>query len=571
LRIGAKQLILVTGGAGISFVLYEKFFSLLTGRLEIWPLVSSEGARVVDEGGSPDSQEEIVRPEAFQHPFHKLPWYKQFFLTAQRVLFLAFLFSPFSALSAVAYITNSDRLREYSIRLLVKTFENAGCSFLKFGQWMSMRPDMIPPDVVEALKTLCDGAPEHDFRHTRRIIQNSFGREIEDIFESFDEHAVASGSVAQVHRARLKPEYGLADGSVDVAVKVRHPSVERETFVDLDILYTFCDTLAKVSRVFTVPFDRDEFRTRVQTQIDFKWEAYNLRRFAQNFKEEVKSDHFIFPSLSNKLLSSSTLVESWAPGNVMTNLFSKVGDGFVEVVGDIKNLKKEFGQKMREKKEILAKDLFDMQMKMILRDNHAHGDLHGGNVMYSPNTNTITVLDAGMATSLDPEVVEGFSKFLVTMAEGDAKGMTARLLSFVDKKISPAYSNTSEDPPEFLTSVQSEVDKWIAPDTGKAPGGGPISIGDLMGGILFKMNHHGLCLRGDVAGQMISFSITEGLIRQLDPPFDVVNSAKPYLLQYGAGSRIGASNVVFESTFESLKERLYSLLLPWRPNLSVGM
>merc|ERR1712048_25149 len=84
---------------------------------------------------------------------------------------------------------------------------------------MSMRPDMLPGDVVEALKSLCDASPEHQFNHTRRMFLEAFNRDIEDVFETFEESPVASGSVAQVHRARLKTEYALPDGAVDVAVK----------------------------------------------------------------------------------------------------------------------------------------------------------------------------------------------------------------------------------------------------------------------------------------------------------------------------------------------------------------
>jgi aarF domain-containing kinase len=536
--------LLITVGGGTSYLLYSKLFALyLDGDLEIWRLTSGESCKPLEK------LPEVSPPEAFEHPHRRLPWYRQVLLTARRIMYLTYLFVPCTAVSAAAYITNSDRLREYSIRLLVRTFEQAGCSFLKFGQWMSMRPDMIPADFVEALKTLCDASPEHEFSHTRRIIQESFGRDIEDIFESFDELPVASGSVAQVHRARLKSAYKLGDGTVDVAVKVRHPSVADETFVDLDILYVFCDALARFTHIFTVPFDREDFSRRVQTQIDFKWEAYNLRRFANNFRKEVKQGTLIFPSLSKELLSPSILVESWASGNAMSQLFSKVGDGFVELVDGAKDLKKEWGEKLLQKKAKLAETLFDLQMKMILRDNHAHGDLHGGNVMYNGQSNTITVLDAGMATSLGEDVLDSFQDFLVSMAEGNAERMTDLLLSFVDKRNSTAVRDWDAESFRFFGSVQSEVDKWIDKTTGKAPDGGPISIGDLMGGILFKMNYHGLSLRGDIAGQMISFSITEGLIRQLDPPFDVVSSAKPYLLRYGQNRGASPSDDGFVAQF----------------------
>merc|ERR1711972_365420 len=115
--------------------------------------------------------------------------------------------------------------------------------------------------------------------------------------------------------------------------------------------------------------------------------------------------------------------------------------------------------------------------------------------------------------------------------------MSTHLLNFVDPGISPGYRVEAFDSSGFEASVRKEVNKWVDSATGRAPDGGPISIGDLMGGILFEMTYHGLSLRGDVAGQMITFSIAEGLIRQLDPSFDVVGIAKPYLATYGVGAR----------------------------------
>jgi len=479
------------------------------------------------------------KPKPFRHPYNDLPWYEKLVVAMRRLMYLTFLFAPCTVVSAAAFFTSSERLREYSIQMLVRTIECAGCSFLKFGQWMSMRPDMLPGDVVAALKSLCDAAPEHHFEHTRRAVRESFGRDIEDIFDVFDKNPVASGSVAQVHRAQLRADYALGNGATEVAVKVRHPSVELETYVDLDILYLFCDVVSRFSHLFTVPFDREDFTMRVQTQIDFKWEAYNLAQFADNFKHEVRLGMLSFPSFSLRLLSPSILVESWAPGRSVSDLFSKVGDGFMEVVDTAKGIKHEFSSAMQEKKAVLAKTVFDLEMKMLLRDNHAHGDLHGGNLIYSMGTNTLTVLDAGMATSLAEDVVDDFQDFLIAMAEGSADRMSDHLISFVDRRISPGYCE-GFDTAAFTTSVSKEVNKWVDQKTGRAPDGGPISIGDLMGGILFEMTYNGLGLRGDVAGQMISFSLAEGLIRQLDPSFDVVTTAKPYLASYGKFTARGA-------------------------------
>ena len=85
---------------------------------------------------------------------------------------------------------------------------------------------------------LRDDVPVHHFEHTRRAIEHSFGQPLEDIFEEFDAEPVASGTVAQVYRAVLKEQYALEGGAREVAVKIRHPRVVEECFVDLDIIFT---------------------------------------------------------------------------------------------------------------------------------------------------------------------------------------------------------------------------------------------------------------------------------------------------------------------------------------------
>merc|ERR1711871_779168 len=189
--------------------------------------------------------------------------------------------------------------------VLVRTFEHAGCSFQKFGQLISMRPDMFPSDVVEAFSNLRDDIPQHDFEHTKKMIKESFGHDIDEIFLEFDMTPVASGTVAQVHRARLRPEYASQALMVDkhgkavqdVAVKVRHPHVLDETWLDVDLIYGAVQHFSLFSE-FTMPFKQDEFLHQLQTQVDFEIEAHNLRKFAQNFKEEVLDGELWFPTVS---------------------------------------------------------------------------------------------------------------------------------------------------------------------------------------------------------------------------------------------------------------------------------
>ena len=108
---------------------------------------------------------------------------------------------------------------------------SSGAAFIKWGQWSSTRPDMFPEDLCKALSSLHAQAPVHSFSFTRQRIKLEFGQDIFDMFEYFESNPVASGSIAQVYRARLDNK--------DVAVKVRHPNVVEQIQLDFIILKAF--------------------------------------------------------------------------------------------------------------------------------------------------------------------------------------------------------------------------------------------------------------------------------------------------------------------------------------------
>lgn len=107
---------------------------------------------------------------------------------------------PCAAVGLVVLLTRSPRWRARWLEILVSTMERAGCSFQKFGQWLSMRPDMVAPDVANALAKLRTESPAHDFEVTRDVLRESLGADIGEWFDSFDVVPVSSGTVAQVNQ-----------------------------------------------------------------------------------------------------------------------------------------------------------------------------------------------------------------------------------------------------------------------------------------------------------------------------------------------------------------------------------
>ena len=138
---------------------------------------------------------------------------------------------------------------------------------------------------------------------------------------------------------------------------------------------------------------------------------------------------------------------------------------------------------------------------------------------------------------------------------GDVDGIMNKLIEFNDSKKKVDISS-------FRSAVEKQVNMWVGERSNipltapKAPDGGPISIGDLMGGILFQMQRHGLALRGDVASTLLTISISEGLIRQLDPEFDMCRGAMKYFITFNdsAYSVIPTTNEAIETASDMAKE-----------------
>lgn len=469
----------------------------------------------------------IPRPsDDFSHPYSECSALERLVFMCRRYVYLTCLFLPCAALGWLSSITQSDSLRKRFIQLLVRSFELAGCSFQKFGQWMSMRPDMFPQDIVRAMSQLQMDVPEHSFGDTREIIRDSLGFDIDEVFEAFDESAVASGSVGQVYRAVVRPTWakqlGLNDGETgaQVAVKVRHPSVLDETFVDVDVIF---DTIKGFDwlGIMTAPFSKSAFIHLLQKQLNFEWEAHALGQFSNNFKTEVSKGEVAFPRVVPELLSDSVLVESWAPGNTIAEAMTEVGEGFKELVSGVDNA-------IQAKRHALAENIFNVCMKMFLRDNLMHGDLHAGNILFQED-GALTMIDAGFTTTLEESHKPAFGRFMKGMINGNPDDIVDALLRFNDGEGRPAPKVDT-----LRLDVQEACDKFIAPD-GRGHDGRPVCVGDVMGHILFNLGKHNIRLSGDVATSLVSIAVSEGVIRQLDPDFDMNRRALPYLAQYGMG------------------------------------
>jgi aarF domain-containing kinase len=235
-----------------------------------------------------------------------------------RAVHLAFLFFPATALAPFAD-KFSVAFRRRWLSLMRRTLEKAGPAFIKWGQWAATRPDLFPSDLCVELAKLHSAAPAHGFAYSKAAIEKAFSRELSEIFESFEENPVASGSIAQIHRATLKHQHP----GKHVAVKVRHPNVGESIKRD----FLLINLVAKASNIIPglswLRLDESvrQFAVFMMSQVDLSREAAHLSRFIYNFR---RWRHVSFPKPLYPFVHPSVLVETFENGESVYRFMDEI-------------------------------------------------------------------------------------------------------------------------------------------------------------------------------------------------------------------------------------------------------
>ncbi|UCG37827.1 MAG: hypothetical protein JSV00_06365, partial [bacterium] len=179
--------------------------------------------------------------------------------------------------------------------------EELGPTFIKLGQLLATRPDLLPPDIIAQFQRLQRHVPPLPFSQIRPVIEQELGAPLESLFASFDEEPMGSASIAQVYRARLP--WGR-----DAAVKVIKPGIEKQVMADLDILETLAVMLenrVEESRQFRPGKVVEQFRRSIRREMDLTFEAYSMVRFGQEFEgdESVLIPEVFWERCSSRILT----------------------------------------------------------------------------------------------------------------------------------------------------------------------------------------------------------------------------------------------------------------------------
>jgi ubiquinone biosynthesis protein len=293
----------------------------------------------------------------------------------------------------------SDAGEEERAEALASDLEAMGPTYVKLGQLLSTRVDLLPAPYLKALARLQDRVEPFGFEEVERIVSEELGVRLSKAFDEFEPEPVASASLAQVHRARLR------NGRV-VAVKVQRPGIRPTVRDDLDALgelAAFLDRHSDRARRYRLVDILEQFRRSLMRELDFRNEARNLETLAENL---AGMDGIVVPRPVPDYSSSRVLTMDLIRGAKVTAL-SPVA--LVEL-----------------DRERLADDLFRAYLRQILVDGFFHADPHPGNVFVTDD-DRLALLDLGQVATLGPGARESLMKLLLAVAEAHAED-AARIL-----------------------------------------------------------------------------------------------------------------------------------------------
>jgi len=396
--------------------------------------------------------------------------------------------------------------REWWNRALVFALGFGGACPTKLGQWAATRADLFSEELCRSLSQLHSSAPTHSFAATQEIIHSAFGKSVNDVFFRFDPNPIASGAIAQVYRASIK----LNQFEYPVAVKIRHPGVVDNIYLDLSIIRI----LAKLSMYIpgatwmSVEENLETFASHMEQQLDLVREARNLDKFQINFAE---FPNICFPRPVNEMTTQDILVESFEEGIPVSKYMSALESDETNGLNTSEKFKAQ-----------LASLGFTAFLKMIFVDNFIHADLHPGNILVRERGNSaqIVLLDAGLITTLSPKDRTNFIDLFTAVAMGDGEKGAQQI---IDRAPPTGHEVTPEMQQKFVTEMRKLFDSVTSKPLSEVP------IGRALLTVMNLCRECKVKIDGNFSALMTGLIVVEGLAKQLNAQFDLIKEARPLL------------------------------------------
>ncbi len=430
-----------------------------------------------------------------------MPFYpfKQTYRDIQRVRFILNTLIKYGfgyiieRLNLQGYVSLGKRIfrtseREVSPRNAAERFrlvlEELGPTFIKFGQILSLRRDILSEEFVQELQKLQDRVPPFPVEQAREEILSEFGKPVEKLYESFDEKPLAAASIGQVHRARL------LDGR-EVVVKIQRPGIKDTIETDLSILFTLARLINRYipeAKLFDPVGMIEEFAQSIRKELDFRIEGRSADRFRMMFED---SKNVYIPEVIWNLSGTHILTIEYAPGQRIT-----------EIEGDA------------HYKHILAKKFSDSYLIQLFDHGFFHADPHPGNV-FVLDDGRICFHDFGIMGRLDEEMVDTLSGLFMAVTDKDIVRLmdiyleAGTVIGEFDQKA------LKKDMREFIDGYYDVPIK-------------DFSFAEFVNGLISLGRRHHVKIPTDMLLFGKAFMTVESIIRTLDPEFNLVGNIRPY-------------------------------------------
>lgn len=365
--------------------------------------------------------------------------------------------------------------------------EELGTTFVKFGQTLSTRPDIIGPEYAEEFAKFQDRMKPFPTDQAKSIIKEELGKSVDQLFSSFDPVPVGSATIAQVHRATLK-------NGDKVVVKVQRPGISITIKEDIRIMHYLAhlaDKYIPESRIYDPQYLVNEFERSILKELDFNREVKNAIRLKENFKG-VKGIYV--PEVYEELSTGKVLVMEEVGGTRLNEI--------------IKSNSKKFDKKL------IAKRIADSFFKMVLVDGFYHADLHPGNMMVRKG-NVVCFLDFGRMGTLDRELAENMLLIASFTLNGDVNALVEHLTrtGIVGDLVD-------------LKSLKADITDLL--DAHHNTRLEEIKIGTLLTDFMVMIRKYEFNRPRETVEISRAILIVDGVVRSLDPKFNAYEEFKPY-------------------------------------------
>lgn len=381
---------------------------------------------------------------------------------------------------AVVELTTARRIR--------LALEELGPTFIKFGQVLSTRPDLIPADVIQELSELQERVPPFPSAQALAVLEKEFGRPPDELFGQFDEEPIAAGSLAQVHAAT----------SVDgrrLAVKIRRPGVVQEIERDLSLMLELAQLLERhvpESNVFDPVGLVNHFTRTIRRELNFRREARTMQEFSRLFQDDSR---LYIAQVEEELLSDSVLT--------------------MEFIDAIKIDDPELLRQRGIDPARVAVDGANIFMRQAFEMGIFHGDPHPGNIRVRPD-GAIVLLDFGMIGFLDETKRERLVDLFLSIVRSDVDKAVELVLEL-------GHPTQAIERPFLQADVRDFIDNYYGVPLNQ------LKVGPLLNDFVGILANHGLRCPGDLMLLIRAIVTLEGVGRRLDPRFNLAEELAPFV------------------------------------------